>query len=112
MESQIFKATPGALNLLKFRRVHDFVHLRRKLLVELRNHLSDRIEHVRFDKAGVGERLLDQRLDGIIELCRRALGARLEALFQDSGKLVRISGLGLRVLLLGAGCFGGHDKAF
>ena len=109
LEGQIFQAAPGALDLLEFRRMHDFVHLRRKLLVQLRDHLSDRVEHVGFDEAGIGERLLDQRLDGVVEFGGRALGARLEALFQDRSKLVRISGLGLRVLL-GACCFGCHDK--
>src|SRR6476660_450192 len=33
LEDQIFESAPGALNLLEFRRMHDFVHLRREFLV-------------------------------------------------------------------------------
>ena len=100
LEDQILQAAPGALDLLELRRMHDFVHLRRKLLVELRDHLLDRVEHVGLDEAGIGQRLLDQRLDGVLDFGRGALGARLEALLQQRRELVRISGLGLRVLLL------------
>ena len=46
-------------------------------------------------EAGVGERLLDQRRDRVLDLGRRALGARLEALLQQRRKLVRVPGLRL-----------------
>ena len=107
LEHQIFHAAPGALKLLEFRRVHDFVHLRRKLLVQLRNHLPDGVEHVGFDDAGIGECLLDQCLDGVLDFRRRAFGARPKGLFQERSKLVRILGLRSRFLL---DCFGCHDK--
>jgi hypothetical protein len=78
--------------------MHDFVHLRRELLVQLGNHLLDGIEHVRFDEAGVGKRLLDQRLDRVLDLGGCPLGSRLEALLQECRKLVGITGFYLRFL--------------
>ena len=59
IEDEVVQAAPGALDLLEFWRVEDLVHLRGQLLVEPRDHLLDRVEHV----------VLDQRW------CRRAPAA-------------------------------------
>ncbi len=49
VEDKVIQPAPGALNLLEFRRVQHFVHLRRQLLVEARDHLLDRVEHFALD---------------------------------------------------------------
>ena len=92
LEDQIVQTAPGALDLLELRRMQDFVHLRRKLLVQLRDHLLDRVEDIRLDDGGIGERLLDQGLDRVFDLRRRALGSRLEALLQQCRKLIGLAG--------------------
>ena len=83
VEDEIVQAAPGALELLEFRRVQDLVHLRAELLVETRDHLLDRVEHVALDDGRIGERLRDQRLDRVLDLGRGALAARLEILLQE-----------------------------
>ena len=77
---QIIEPTPRAFYLLKLGRVHDLIHLRRKLFVQLRDHLLERIEYFRFDQARIGERLLDQSLHGILDFGCCTLGSRFEAL--------------------------------
>ena len=57
VEDEVVQPAPGALDLLEFRRVEDLVHLRGQLLVEPRDHLLDRVEHVVLDDARVRERL-------------------------------------------------------
>ena len=87
---QVAEPAPGALDALELRRVHDRVHLGGELLVETGDHLLDRVEHVVLDQAGVGQRLLDQRVDRVVDLGRGALAARLEALLQERGEFVGV----------------------
>ena len=90
--------------------MHDLVDLGGELLVEPGDHLLDRVEHVVLDQAGVGQRLLDQRADRVLDLGRRPLAARLEALLQERrefvGFLIRSFGRGRLFLLK----FGGHGR--
>ena len=84
--------------------MQDLVHLRGELLVEAGDHLLDRVEDVVLDEAGVGERLLDERGDRVLDLGRRAFGARLEALLEDRREFVgiaRLDGAGRLDLPLG-----------
>ena len=82
LENKVIEPTPCALDLLKLRRMHDLVQLGRELFVQLRDHFLERVEDVRFNEAGIGERLLNQSVDGVFNLRRRPLGSRLEALLQ------------------------------
>ena len=84
----VVQAAPSALDLLECLVVQDLVDLSGKLLVEPRDHLVDRVEHVVLDQARVGERLLDQRVDGVLDFRRRSLAARLETLFEQAGKVL------------------------
>ena len=68
--------------------MHDRVDLLGELLVEPGDHLLDRVEDVVLDDAGVGQRLLHQRGDRVLDLGRRALAARLEALLQERREFV------------------------
>ena len=94
VEDEIVQAAPGALDLLELRRVEDLVHLRRQLLVEARDHLLDRVEDVVLDRRLVSASAsLHQRRDRVLDLGRRALGARLEALLQNGREFVGIARL-------------------
>src|SRR3954467_9718433 len=93
---------PGALDLLEFGSVQDFVDLDRQLLVELGDHLLDRVQNVIFDDAGIGERLTHQGRDCVLDFGRRSFGPRLEVLLQKSSKVIRIFCLNDRFFL---GCF-------
>ena len=86
---EIVQAAPRALQLLELGRVKDFVHLRRELFVETRDHLLDRVDDVALDEARVRERLGDQGLHGVLDFARGALAARLEILLEQGGEIVR-----------------------
>jgi hypothetical protein len=108
------QSAPGALQLLEFRRVQDFVHLRGQLFVEPRDHLLDRVDDVALDEARIGQRLRDQRLHGVLDFARRALAARLEILLEQRGEIVRLGHGGRRsrrlLFLLRGHC--GHSPLF
>ncbi len=82
------QAAPRALELLKSLMMHDRVDLLGQLLVQARDDLLDRIEYLIANDTGVAERLLHQCRDGAVDLRRRPLAARLEALPQEVGELV------------------------
>ncbi len=85
---EVVQPAPGAFDLLERLVVQDLVDLRRQLLVQLGDHLVDRVEHVVLDQARVGEGLLNQRSDRVLDFGRCALAARLEALLQDRREIV------------------------
>ena len=87
---EVVQAAPGALDALELRSMHDRVHLGGQLLVEPRDHLLDRVEDVVLDQAGVGQRLLHQRGDRVLDLGGRTFAARLEALLQQRGEFVGV----------------------
>ena len=93
VEDEIVQAAPGALDLLEFRRVDDLVHLRGELLVDARDHLLDRVEDVVLDDGSVRSASRDQGRDRVLDLGRRALGARLEALLEQDWRIRRLRGL-------------------
>src|SRR5215470_3615653 len=101
LKDQMFKTAPSALNLLKLRSMHDLIQLRRKLLIQLRDHFLDRIEDVRLDEAGVGECLLDQRLDRVLHFSRSTFRPWLEILFEKRSEFFNVLGLDERFLLGG-----------
>src|SRR4051794_3894985 len=88
VEDEVVQAAPRALDLLEFRRVKDLVDLRRQLLVKTSDHLLDGVEHIALDDARIRQRLGHERLDGVLDLCRGPLAARLEALLENGSKLV------------------------
>ena len=99
---QIVEAAPGALDALELRRMHDGVELVGELLVEAGDHLVDRVEHVLLDEARIGQRLLHQRIDGVLDLGRSALAAWLEGLLQQRREFVGllVSNIGWTLLCL------------
>ena len=84
IEDEIVQAAPGAFDLLEFRRVKDFIHLRGQLLVEPRDHLLDGVEDVGLDDGRIFQRLADQRGNRVLDLGRRAFGSRLETLLEQA----------------------------
>ena len=72
---QVVQAAPGRLELLKLRRVHDFVELRRDQRVELRD---ARLDH-RFGVLGVDDRpvehLIGEVRDDVAREARRCCGS-------------------------------------
>ena len=94
--SQIIETAPRALDALEFRRMHDGIDLVGELLVETGDHLVDRVEHVFLDEARIGQRLLHQRIDRVLDLGRRALASRLEGLLQERREFVGLLVVRLR----------------
>src|SRR4051794_25416018 len=76
--------------------MQNLVHLRGELLIDTRDHLLDRVKDVFLDDRGVAQRFLDQGRDRILDLGRRALGARLEALLEQRLEIVGLLGRGRR----------------
>src|SRR4051794_10198067 len=89
--------------------VQDFVELIGKLPIDLRDHFLDGFEDVALDQRRVGQGLLDEGRDGVLDLHSRTLGARLEALLEQGSELVRFLGLDSALgRSRGAVCVCGH----
>lgn len=93
MGHQIIEPAPRTFDLLKLRRMNDLVHLCREILIQLRDHLLKRVDHVGLDKIGVRERLSDQSADGVLKLGSRPLCPWFEALLQKRSKLIGVTRL-------------------
>src|SRR5262245_40706475 len=112
VKDEVIQTAPGTLDLLKLRRMHDLVHLRREFLVQLGDHFLDGVEDVAFNETGVGERLLDESIYRVLDLGGRALRARLEALLQQCGEFIGFAAFDPRLLWGGGGCcFGRHGRS-
>ena len=100
IEDEMMQAAPGAFDLLEgFGACRISLTCAVNFLIEPRDHLLDRVEHMVFNDARVGERFADQRGHCILNLGGRALAARLEALLQERGKFIRIARLDDSALL-------------
>ena len=100
------QAAPGTFELLEVGVMKDLVELLADLGVERRDHGFDRLHHVVLDQRGVGQRLLSQGLDGTLHCLLGGVGAGLEFLFQQAGKVAQF--LHLHFGKCALGLFGGH----
>jgi hypothetical protein len=75
---QVVQPAPGALELLEVRVMQDQVDLLGQLLVQLRNDRFDGLDDVAADQFGLGERLLRQGPDRLLDGFLRFIGFRLE----------------------------------
>ena len=88
--------------------MQNLIHLRRKLLINAGDHLLDGVKDVILDNRLIPQRFADERCDRIFNFGRRAFRARLEALLQQSRKILRFVDLNL-LRNFGLGDFIGHD---
>ena len=79
---EVVQPAPCAFELLHVLVVQDLVDLLGQLLVELRDDRFNRLDDIRADQLGVGERLLGQRAHGPFDGFLRLVGLRLELFSQ------------------------------
>ena len=84
----VMQATPCPFELLEVFVVQDLVDLVGQLLVDRRDHVLDRLDHVLADQLGLRQCLLRQRLDGRLDGASGFVGLGLEFLLQQGRKVI------------------------